>query len=134
MLLENMTDPRTAFSDDPILSPHQRVFNHNLSTYDWYELPENDYRRRRFSTGQTGFVALAGSSILRGNLTQPDSSLSFSNSPVEYDWNALPKGSVVVDLGGGFGASAKYIAQHAPHLQVIVQDKQEVVAAGRQVV
>ncbi|KAJ7314373.1 S-adenosyl-L-methionine-dependent methyltransferase [Mycena albidolilacea] len=115
MLLENMTDPRTAFSDDPILSPHQRVFNHNLSTYDWYELPENDYRRRRFSTGQTGFVALAGSSILR-----------------EYDWNALPKGSVVVDVGGGFGASAKYIAQHAPHLQVIVQDKQEVVAAGRQ--
>ncbi|KAJ7812032.1 S-adenosyl-L-methionine-dependent methyltransferase [Mycena olivaceomarginata] len=105
MLLENMTDPRTAFSDDPILSPHQRVFNHNLSTYDWYELPENDYRRRRFSTGQTGFSTTG---------------------------NALPKGSVVVDLGGGFGASAKYIAQHAPHLQVIVQDKQEVVAAGRQ--
>jgi hypothetical protein len=115
MLLENMTDPKTAFSDNPILSPHQRVFNHNLATYDWYELPEQAYRLRRFSTGQTGIAALADDSIL-----------------LEYDWKALPKGAVVVDVGGGFGATARYIAQHAPHLQLIVQDKAEVVAAGVQ--
>jgi hypothetical protein len=114
-LLENMTDPKTAFSDNPILSAHQRVFKHNLTTYDWYELPEQEYRRRRFSTGQTGIAALADDSIL-----------------LEYDWNALPKGSVVVDVGGGFGATSRYIAQHAPDLRFIVQDKSEVVAAGIQ--
>ncbi|KAJ6576453.1 O-methyltransferase-domain-containing protein [Mycena vulgaris] len=115
MLLENMTDPKTAFSDDPTHSPSQRVFKHNLPIFDWYELPENTYRRRRFGIGMIGVAALLGESILE-----------------EFDWSTVPEGSVVVDVGGGFGASAKFIISHAPQVRVVVQDKPEVVAAGRQ--
>ncbi|KAJ6576454.1 O-methyltransferase [Mycena vulgaris] len=115
MLLENMTDPKTAISDDPTHSPSQRVFKHNLSIYDWYELPENTYRRRRFGIGMIGVAALLGESILE-----------------EFDWSTLPEGSVVVDVAGGFGASAKFIISHAPQVRVVVQDKPEVVTAGRQ--
>ncbi|KAJ6576452.1 O-methyltransferase-domain-containing protein [Mycena vulgaris] len=115
MLLENMTDPKTAFSDDPTHSPSQRVFKHDLPLYDWYELPENTYRRRRFGIGMIGLAALRGESILE-----------------EFDWSTVPEGSVVVDVGGGFGASAKFIISHAPQVRVVVQDKPEVVTAGRQ--
>ncbi|KAJ6599022.1 S-adenosyl-L-methionine-dependent methyltransferase [Mycena vulgaris] len=112
VLLENMTDP---FSDNPIHSPSQRVFKHDLSIYDWYELLEQAYRRHRFGIGMTGLAALRGESILG-----------------EFDWSDVPAGSVVVDVGGGFDASAKFIASHAPQLRVIVQDKPEVTTAGMQ--
>ncbi|KAJ7922288.1 S-adenosyl-L-methionine-dependent methyltransferase [Mycena leptocephala] len=110
-----MTDPKTAFSDNPVHSPYQRAFKHELSIYDWYELPENADRRRRFGNGMIGIAALEGEESLG-----------------EFDWNIFAKDSVVVDVGGGFGASAKFLASHAPHLRIIIQDKPEVVAAGIQ--
>jgi len=115
VLFENLTDPKTAFSDNPIHSPFQRAFKHDLSMYEWYELPENAYRRRRFGIGMMGAAALQGEAILSG-----------------FEWSVFPKGSVVVDVGGGFGASAKFLASHAPHVRIIIQDKPEVVAAGIQ--
>lgn len=51
----------------------------------------------------------------------------------EFNWNVFPQGSVVVDVGGGFGASAKFLASHAPHVSIIIQDKPEVVASGVEV-
>jgi len=115
VLFENMTNTKTAFSDNPTQAPHQRAFNHDLTIYDWYELPENAYRRGRFGIGMTGIGALRGESVLN-----------------EFDWNAFPKGSVVVDVGGGFGSSARYLASHAPHVSIIIQDKPEVVTAATQ--
>ncbi|KAF8215437.1 O-methyltransferase [Mycena galopus ATCC 62051] len=115
VLFENMTDPKTAVSDNPVHSPYQRAFKHDLHIYDWYELPENAHRRRRFGIGMMGIAALEGEAILS-----------------EFDWKIFPEGSVVVDVGGGFGASAQFLASHAPHMRIIVQDKPEVVAAGIQ--
>ena len=48
----------------------------------------------------------------------------------EFEWNLVPENSIVVDVGGGIGASAKFIADHVPHVRIIVQDKPKVVEAG----
>jgi hypothetical protein len=66
VLAENMTDEKTAFSDNPIHAPFQRVFKHDLTVYDWYELPENAFRRRRFGIGMVGLAALRGEAVLSG--------------------------------------------------------------------
>ncbi|KAF7352550.1 hypothetical protein MVEN_01220300 [Mycena venus] len=113
ILVENMFDPKTAFSDNPVHTPIQRAFKHDLTLYEWFELPENAYRRRRFGIGMMGLAAMEGNEILS-----------------EFDWTVFPKGSVVVDVGGGFGASAKFLATHAPHVNIIIQDKPEVTTAG----
>ncbi|KAJ7877779.1 S-adenosyl-L-methionine-dependent methyltransferase [Mycena leptocephala] len=114
-LAENMTDEEIAFSDNPVHSPFQRAFKHDLRLYDWYELPENAFRRRRFGIGMMGVATFEGEAILS-----------------EFDWSVFQKGSVVVDVGGGIGASAKFLASHAPHVSIIIQDKPEVVASGTQ--
>lgn len=38
-----------------------------------------------------------------------------------YDWASLPKGSLVVDLGGGHGDAAVAVASKFPHLRFLVQ-------------
>jgi hypothetical protein len=62
-----MKDPKTAFSDNAIHSPFQRAFKHDMMIYDWYELPEQDYRLRRFATGMTGIAALRGERVFNGS-------------------------------------------------------------------
>jgi hypothetical protein len=61
-----MKDPKTAFSDNPTHSPFQRAFNHDMMIYDWYELPEQDYRLRRFATGMSGIANLRGERVFAG--------------------------------------------------------------------
>lgn len=39
-----------------------------------------------------------------------------------YDWKSLPKNSVIVDVGGGVGASTLALAQEFPELNYVVQD------------
>lgn len=50
-----------------------------------------------------------------------------------YDWETLPKDSVVVDVGGGVGASSMPIAQKFDHLQLVVQDRPATVEEGKKV-
>ncbi|KAJ6612730.1 hypothetical protein B0H10DRAFT_287302 [Mycena sp. CBHHK59/15] len=90
VLLHNMTDPKTAFSDSPIHTPFQRVFKHDLPIYNWYDLPAQAYRRLRFGSAMTGLAAVKDELVLG-----------------EFAWDALPKGTVVVGVGGGFGTSGE---------------------------
>lgn len=45
-----------------------------------------------------------------------------------YSWEELPKGSLVVDVGGGIGHISAAIAQQHPHLQFVVQDFEDLAA------
>lgn len=53
--------------------------------------------------------------------------------PPAFPWASLPKGAVVVDIGGGIGSAALLLAQKHPHLRIIVQDLPEVAANARKV-
>ncbi|KAF8056551.1 S-adenosyl-L-methionine-dependent methyltransferase [Lyophyllum atratum] len=105
-LLENLKDPKTAFSDEPIHAPFNRVFNVDTPLWVWYETPEQSYRRRRFAIGMHGIAQMQPPDILDDVL----------------DWKALPKGSVVVDVGGGIGTSSVAVARNNEHLKFVVQD------------
>jgi len=50
-----------------------------------------------------------------------------------YDWESLPEGSVVVDVGGGIGSVTDILAKAHPHLKFIIQDQLEVVEDGLKV-
>jgi hypothetical protein len=60
MLWENMSDPKTATSENPSHSPLQRFFNHNLPFFEWLSLPEQGHRRRRFAAAIAGNAADLG--------------------------------------------------------------------------
>ncbi|KAF5343430.1 hypothetical protein D9758_011856 [Tetrapyrgos nigripes] len=45
-----------------------------------------------------------------------------------FDWSAIPEGSVVVDLGTGSGLHAELIANKAPHLKIVLQDRVSTIA------
>ena len=47
-----------------------------------------------------------------------------------FPWSGLKAGGTVVDIGGGAGTYAKALAEAFPTLNLIVQDKAEVVDGG----
>jgi ubiquinone/menaquinone biosynthesis C-methylase UbiE len=44
-----------------------------------------------------------------------------------FDFQTLKKGATVVDVGGGTGGVSLVLAKVAPHLNIIVQDRPEVI-------
>ena len=52
---------------------------------------------------------------------------------VAFSWDALPEGSVLVDIGGGIGATSIIVAENHPHIRVIVEDREQVISTAREV-
>ncbi|OCH84738.1 O-methyltransferase [Obba rivulosa] len=104
-LSDTLTDPRTASSYEPTESAFNRAFGTPNGMFEWYEQPENAFRLRRFNAGMR---ATAGetSEVLEG-----------------FEWDQLPKNSIVVDVGGGIGAMTKHLADNHKQLRYIVQDR-----------
>lgn len=53
--------------------------------------------------------------------------VSLSARPLAFQWGSLPKDSLVVDVGGGFGIATLKLLKAFPHLKFIVQDLPSVV-------
>jgi len=49
------------------------------------------------------------------------------------EWQNLPEGSTVVDVGGGVGSQALSVARANPKLKVVIQDRAPVVAQAKEV-
>ena len=57
---------------------------------------------------------------------------SGENIGQDYDWNSLSEGKgTLVELGGSTGHTAFRISEHHPSLEIIVQDKEEVIAVTK---
>jgi ubiquinone/menaquinone biosynthesis C-methylase UbiE len=52
---------------------------------------------------------------------------------IAFEWERLPKGSKVVDVGGGIGNVLFPVAEHFPDLKLIIQDLPAVVENGKKV-
>lgn len=50
--------------------------------------------------------------------------------PVGFDWQALPAGSLVVDVGGGVGSQTLTLAKAFNHLKYVVQDRAAVISGS----
>lgn len=113
-LWETMTDPASADSGEVTKTAFNRAFNEELPIWAWFENPDQNLRLRRFGSAMQGVAAL-----------QPaDAILS------AFDWKALPKDSIVVDVGGGVGTSSLVLAETFPELKIVVQDRPSVVEEG----
>lgn len=47
-----------------------------------------------------------------------------------FTWEDLPQGSVLVDVGGGIGATTIIVAEAHPHLRVVVEDRAQVASTA----
>ncbi|KAG6811496.1 hypothetical protein H0H92_007144 [Tricholoma furcatifolium] len=113
-LLDNLRDPKTAFSHEVTQTPFNRAIGKDIPLWDWYNLPEETYRRQRFAIAMRGIALMQARDVLADAI----------------DWKTLPEGALVVDVGGGIGTSAVSVAKHFKHIKFIVQDLPSVCKEG----
>ncbi|KAI0341312.1 O-methyltransferase [Trametopsis cervina] len=111
-LQEVLSDPELTSSGEPTKASFNKAFKTDLMFWEWFDLPENAANLRRFGNAMTGLTnSTPASAILEG-----------------FDWKALPKDSVVVDVGGGVGSQTLVLAKAFDHLKFVVQDRPSVIA------
>ncbi|KAJ7122489.1 O-methyltransferase, partial [Mycena crocata] len=110
-LTEAFTNPVTAHSATPTDSPWNIAARTDTFLFDWYDRPENEHLKTRFS------FAMASST----KLEPPEAILA------GFKWADFPQDSLIVDVGGGVGSTALAIAKAVPHLRLVVQDRASVV-------
>ena len=44
-----------------------------------------------------------------------------------FDWSLLPEGSLVIDVGAGDGSEMFEVAKIAPHLKLMIQDREQTI-------
>ena len=111
-LMENVTDPKTSFSKEPNTAPLQRAFNTDAPFFEILKKPENAFRFRRFGLAMMGgSAAQLPAAILQGS---PQLGTLWYNIALTlikgFDWDTVPKGGVIVDVGGGIGNVSLEIA------------------------
>ena len=50
-----------------------------------------------------------------------------------FDWASIPRGSVIVDVGGGTGRPTMTLARAFSHLKIVIQDRESVIQEGIEV-
>ncbi|KAF7367843.1 O-methyltransferase [Mycena sanguinolenta] len=110
-LTEAFTDPATAHSVKSTDSAWNIATKTDAFLFDWYDQPENEHLKTRFSFAMACSI----------KLEPPESIL------VGFKWADLPENSIVVDVGGGVGSTALIIAKAVPHLNLVVQDRSSVI-------
>ncbi|SJL09409.1 uncharacterized protein ARMOST_12787 [Armillaria ostoyae] len=110
-LAETMQDPSFAYSEDHVKAPFNYAVKTDLPFWQWLDLPENEYERRKFGLAMT---CAPLHSMLEG-----------------FEWGLLPKNSVVVDVGGGVGMATLPVAKAFPDLRIVIQDRPKFVEDAR---
>ncbi|GJJ06647.1 hypothetical protein Clacol_000841 [Clathrus columnatus] len=111
---EVFSDPTTVKSNEPSQSAFTKFVGRGKTLWEYYDDPEQDFRRHRFNIGMHGIQKLHPENII----------LSV------YDWKAVPAGSVIVDVGGGVGTTQLCLAKEFPQLKIIIQDQSHVIEEG----
>ncbi|KAJ3553407.1 hypothetical protein NM688_g3631 [Phlebia brevispora] len=109
-LVDNLTDPETALSQEPNKSCTQRAFGTDLAFHMWLQEPEQALSRRRLQHGMRSLTGYASDELPSGG----------------FEWSVLPPGSVIVDVGGGMGTVTMDLANRHQHLRYVVEDLPEV--------
>ncbi|KAL0059267.1 hypothetical protein AAF712_013991 [Marasmius tenuissimus] len=112
---EVCSDPKTALLGEANASPFVRAVCPGETLWQYLDRPTEAFRRTRFGIGMRGINALQ----------PPDAVLK------AYDWQKLPAGSLVVDVGGGIGSVTHNIIKSYPDLKFVVQDLPGVVEDGK---
>jgi len=108
-----MTDTMLDASGPP--TAHMRAFRTDENMFQWFENPKNKSRLTRFGIAMHGSAAEEPEdTIFRG-----------------FKWEELSAGSVIVDVGGGLGASSLSIVKKYPKLKIVNQDRGPVIEQSK---
>ncbi|KZV76743.1 O-methyltransferase [Peniophora sp. CONT] len=91
------------------------AFKTDLSGFVWLETPDNKHRLSRF-----GITMDAQRSIIPPEAT-------INGNMIGFDWEALGKDALVVDVGGGLGSQSAILARAFKGLKFVVQDREPVI-------
>ncbi|KAF2659757.1 putative O-methyltransferase [Lophiostoma macrostomum CBS 122681] len=105
-------DAMSQRSEEPNISGYALANGTSLNTFEFFA--QNPERARGFAAAMSG--------------TSP---ASLDALATYFDWQSLPEGGTVVDVGGANGHVSCHLARAFPHLRFVVQDMPEV-AAGAQ--
>ncbi|KIY46447.1 S-adenosyl-L-methionine-dependent methyltransferase [Fistulina hepatica ATCC 64428] len=115
-LPEALTDPELAHALDANKCGITKAFNTDLTYFQWLDRPANMRRMRRIGMAMHGVTQmLPPNSMLRG-----------------FDFQSLPEGAVMIDVGGGVGSVSLEVAREHPHMKFIIVDRpNEIIQAGK---
>ncbi|KAF5346423.1 hypothetical protein D9758_012775 [Tetrapyrgos nigripes] len=108
VLADQVADPKAGFSVQVEDTAFYKA--HGMSVFEMYA--KDKLRAERFNQAMVGWAQVTGRGMV----------------PKIYPWADLPKGTTVVDVGGGNGHAVLDIIKAFPHLKVIVQDTPAVIA------
>ncbi|KII92455.1 hypothetical protein PLICRDRAFT_50832 [Plicaturopsis crispa FD-325 SS-3] len=115
-LAETFCNPEYAQSYASNKTALNLAFKTDLEFFSWIETPGNEDRLRKFGTAMSVLTKMSPpGAILSG-----------------YDWQDLPAGSVVVDVGAGVGSQSLPIAKAFPHLKLVVEDRPAVISRAKE--
>lgn len=103
-LVDTLLDPATAHSEDTSNAACFRVLKTNF--FDHIYAPGNEYKAARFHSAMSTFSSPESSVVVPGG----------------FPWEELPKGTRVVDVGGGVGTACREVMKKNPLLNFTVQD------------
>ncbi|KAL4254301.1 O-methyltransferase COMT-type [Pleurotus pulmonarius] len=96
-------------------SPLSMTLQEHTSMFEWYARPEQKWRARRFATAMKAPAKLRGQGAYASAL----------------DWNSLPSGSTIVDVGASTGVVTMEIARSAPQHKYVLHDLEGGIAAAQ---
>lgn len=101
---DTVLDPATSHSEEQSNTACMRLFGAK-TLFDHLQAPGNEYQSARFQAAMSG-----------------SSDLSTAAMPGGFPWESLPKGTKIVDVGGGVGSACRDIMKENPFLRFTVQD------------
>ena len=104
LVRDALLDPKTSLSEEPADAPFLRQFKKGF--FDYLHSPGNEYRDARFQAAMGSLGSSDGSTVVPGG----------------FPWETLPKGTRIVDVGGGVGSACHEIMKKNSLLKFTVQD------------
>ena len=105
VLTDALLDPATSLSEETSASPCLRLFKAK-SFYDYAYAPGNEYLAVRIQAAMGGVASAESWTVVPGG----------------FPWETLSEGTMVVDVGGGYGTACREIMKKNPLLKFAVQD------------
>ncbi|KAK7042751.1 S-adenosyl-L-methionine-dependent methyltransferase [Favolaschia claudopus] len=113
---EHLSDPTTMNSGEPDTSAFARAIGSQETLWTYLARPEERFRQQRFS------IAMKGTQEMH----RPESVVQ------AFNWSKFAPDSLIVDVGGGVGSACLALAPRFPQFRFVIQDREEVVAQGKE--
>ncbi len=131
---EAYSDTKIAHSGEPDETALAKALGFKETVWSYFSRPEEQFRRTRFGIGMRGVAAFQpADAVLNCMILTFVSKNEVLKLFLDYNWKALPAGSLVVDVGGGIGSVTYTIAKNFPDIHFVVQDLPTVIEDGKKV-